>query len=173
MLKATVSIRTVKSGELVRDGEIGYAALFAVNIGHFFHSNLIIAWTALPNRLLSAACWLAVRFKPIIGILCSFRITVSPFVLQCHSRWHQELSCHHPGGSSANIDMVLPLFCISVSVTDSKCHLLWIPTSYPFVPWISGCVKWKPITQSFQRHRGDSSDIKGAKETFCKLLCKN
>lgn len=81
MLKATVSIRTVPSGELVRDGEIGYAGSFAVKIGHFFRSNLIIAWTALPDCLLSAACWLVVRFKPIIGILCGFGITVSLFVL--------------------------------------------------------------------------------------------
>lgn len=56
MLKATVSIRTVKPGELVRDSEMGYAGSFAVNIGHFFPSNLIIACTALPNCLLSAGC---------------------------------------------------------------------------------------------------------------------
>lgn len=56
MLKATVSIRAVKSGELVRDREMGYAGSFVLNIGHFFPSNLIIAWTALPNCLLSAGC---------------------------------------------------------------------------------------------------------------------
>lgn len=56
MLKATVSIHTVKCGELVRDREMGYAGSFAVKIGNFFPSNLIIAWTALPNCLLSAGC---------------------------------------------------------------------------------------------------------------------
>jgi len=56
MLKATISICTVTSVGLVRDGEIGHTGSFAVSSGHFFHSNLIIAWTALPNCLLSAAC---------------------------------------------------------------------------------------------------------------------
>lgn len=52
ILKITVSIHIVTSGELVRDGEIGSAGSFVVRIGHFFHSNLPIAWTALLFSLL-------------------------------------------------------------------------------------------------------------------------
>lgn len=48
----TVSIRSVTSGELVRDGGIGSAGSFAVRIGHCFHSNLCIAWTDLLFFLL-------------------------------------------------------------------------------------------------------------------------
>lgn len=49
----TVSIGAVTSGELVRGGsEVGSAGSLAVRIGHFFHSNLLTAWAALPNSLL-------------------------------------------------------------------------------------------------------------------------
>lgn len=52
----TVSIRAVTSGELLRGGELGSAGSFAVRIAHFFHCNLLLAWAALPDWFLCAAC---------------------------------------------------------------------------------------------------------------------